>query len=276
MRLGFLFCVCAALLVGGCDRSTPEERREVFNEKWGPEVTFKDEHLLVNWPDVEGVTPPRGALSLKIPRAYLDSHFGEQDDKGKVDRIYLELMLPDGSPKPQLKRSWNPSEKEKAQFKDVANRRVFVVLYRNRLMQEMASMHREKYSVGGAGKYAFRDGEVDGLEKWSAAVCMADHLTSPPDYKAMVQNNLDNKAADDRSPVGCYKDVRNFVLITPETETHKNLVTADCWNQTCRVNFNVANRTAELTIGLSDAHLWRQRVEVARRVISNFVVSSNP
>lgn len=277
MKLAFVFCICAAILLGGCDRPKPEEVVEAFNNKWAPEVVYQDGHLLVNWPDNKDFNPPWGALSMKIPPTYLNKKLGGLDDNEKINQIFFEINFLNGEPLSRIRsNSWPPTEEEQALIKDRMAKRVFVVLFRDRYMQEMKSMHREKFSVGGAGKYAFRDGEVDGLEKWSAAVCMADHLTSPPDYKAMVQQNLDAKAADDRSPAGCYKDVRKFVLITPETDTHNDLVTANCWNETCWFNFNVANRTAELTIDMSAADRWRERVEVARRVISGFVISSNP
>lgn len=71
MKLGFLFCVCAAILLGGCDRSA----NKADDSELGYQLPPGESHLTFTFPEIPAVGSFKGQQSVKfrIPREYVRS-----------------------------------------------------------------------------------------------------------------------------------------------------------------------------------------------------------
>jgi hypothetical protein len=285
MQMQILFRGCLIALIGtliltACKPATTEEKHLAFNEKWGPEVTFVDNHLMVDWPDYSLGAAQGARTRLKIPAAYLHGQFMLPDEKGKVHRLYLELMLPDGKAFPKVKLPWNATEEQIRQNKELVKKRLFVIMQRDGSMNPLG----DRFGNFGIvrltlGNKAFRDGEVDGLEKYSQPTCMEDNLTAPDAFKIDLQQKIVNKKSTDSAPAGCVTNDYQYILITPQSVTNQHEYTQIRCNRDgiCDADFNVAGRHASTHIAeYQGAHVseWRTRVRTAQRVIESFVIPS--
>jgi hypothetical protein len=276
--LAILAGLVCSLILTACKPATPEEGRLSFNEKWGPEVTFVDNHLMVDWPDYTIGAAQGARTRLRIPAAYLHGQFLLPDEKGKAHRIYLELMLPDGKAFPKVKLPWNATEEQIRQDKELVKKRLFVTMQREgRYDPARNRFEKNGYLRLTLGDKAFLDGEVDGLEKYSRPICMEDNLTAPEAFKIDLQQKIAQKTPTDRAPAGCVTSDYQFILISPQNETSQYEFSRIRCNRDgiCDADFNVAGRNASTHIAeYQGAHVgeWRTRVRTAQRVIEGFVV----
>jgi Ca2+-binding RTX toxin-like protein len=106
MKLSFLFCVCAALVLSGCDRATDK----ADDTELGYRLPAGETHLTFTFAEIPaaGSFKGRPAVTFRIPREYV--RFQTVLSKnGQIYQVPLQIELP--GPTPFQDRPWLEGKK---------------------------------------------------------------------------------------------------------------------------------------------------------------------
>lgn len=255
------------LLVAACSPQSPEERLAAYNKKLGPQAEYTGTHLFIRWPASGVRIKP---VTLKIPREYLDSTPVFKDEAGGIEKVYLNLALPDAT-------SWQPMPRPKATdsaqthdaFKSHLASRKFVILDRAP-SGNLAWRNSIRRDGQGASPGYSRDGSLGGLERYSPTRCLDAN-------GSVAQAFINGKELDDDSPPNCRRD-RGWALLvsTNDVEADKEGVAVRCMSMSCAVYFVGGTRGVRIRLEYDQLPHWKQYVEPIRKRIDSFVVDGSP
>jgi hypothetical protein len=251
-------------LGAACSPQSPEEQIKAYNKELGLQGEYTGTHLIIRWPALRADDKP---TTLSIPREYLDSPPVFKDEAGGVDRVYLNVALPDATawqPIPRVKDS-DPPEKRAAAEKHRLSRK-FVQLHRSRVGSVAWRNAVRREGQGERIGYS-RDGWVGDLERYSPMLCREG------DRGAATHEFVAGKEPDDPSPPHCRRNRASAVLVSPETAMADNEgVAIDCSSTGCAVYFVGGRRGVRIDLEHAQVPHWRQFVEPIRKRIDSFIV----
>lgn len=275
MKLGFLFCVCAALSLGGCDRSANKDAD-------GTEVGYRlppgETHLTFTFPEIPaaGSFKGRPAVTFRIPRDYVRFQ-GVLSKNGQIYQVPLQIELPGKTP--WLDHSGLKGKQGTPEWDE------FMKGWIGKFIVEVGSGS----GVGGRSyflnsinpKNVFRrtdmvaDGEAHGLVRYSPKRCYTDEHLKDPQLKAF----LEAKPADD--PVheaNCRLERRAAVYFSPLSITDpEEVVYINCTPTGCFVNFTFDGAEGA-NFHIRNEHLarWPELVDPTKELLRSFIVRDTP
>lgn len=269
MRLGFFFCVCAALLSGGCDRSP----NKAEDSKLGYQLPQGETHLTFTLPEVPagGSFKGRPAVTFRIPREYVRFQ-GVLSKNGQIYQVPLQIELP--GPTPWQDRPWLAGKKGTPEWDE------FMKGWIGKFIVTVGSGS----GVGGRDLFVnsidhksvfFRtdlvaDGEAYRLVRYSPKRCYTEEHLKDPKLKAF----LDAKPADDPvHEVNCRLDRRGAVYFSPLTITDpEQVIFISCADASCHANFNFSGRGASMSFRQEKLSRWPDIVNPVRELLHSFIV----
>lgn len=269
MRLSFFFCVCAALLSGGCDRSA----NKADDSELGYQLPPGETHLTFTFPEIPaaGSFKGRPAVTFRIPREYVRFQTVLRKN-GLIYQVPLHIELP--GPTPWQDHTWLKGKQGTPEWDE------FMKGWIGKFIVEVGSGS----GVGGRNyflnsidpKYVQRrkdmvaDGEAYGLVRYSPKRCYTDEHLKDPQLKAF----LDAKPADDPAPeANCRLSRRGAVYFSPLSITDpERVVYISCADASCDTNFNFAGRGASMGFRQDKLNRWQDIVNPARELLHSFIV----
>lgn len=269
MRLGFFFCVCAALLSGGCDRSP----NKADDSKLGYQLPQGETHLTFTLPEVPagGSFKGRPAVTFRIPREYVRFQ-GVLSKNGQIYQVPLQIELP--GPTPWQDRPWLAGKKGTPEWDE------FMKGWIGKFIVTVGSGS----GVGGRGIFLnsinhenvflrtdmVADGEAYGLVRYSPKRCYTDEHLKDLQLKAF----LDAKPADDPVPeANCRlsrQSAEYFSRLSIDDSEH--VVSISCLQNTCNTSFDFAEIGATLHIRGDKLDRWPDIVNPTRDLLHSFIV----
>lgn len=274
MKLGFMFCVCAALLLSGCDRSANKADDSELGYRLPPGET----HLSFTFPAIPaaGSFEGRPAVSFRIPREYVRFHT-VLSKNGQIYQVPLQIELP--GPTPWQERPWLKDKKGTPEWDE------FMKGWIGKFIVELGSGS----GVGGRGRFlnsispknTFRrtdmvaDGEAYGLVRYSPKRCYTDEHLKDPQLKAF----LEAKPADDpMRETNCRVDRQWAEYFSPLAVTNAaEVVAVHCMGTGCGVGFEVVDGIgASLNIRPGTLDRWPEIVNPTRELLRSFILHDVP
>ena len=149
--------------------------------------------------------------------------------------------------------------------------------------------HYEKSDYG-----CLREADIDGLESYVRLICYSQEQLNGTNQKFYAVK-LQHKAADDNSPDNCFINREDQSLKTPPSTHGDDQVIINCRTGVCFAEIPFYKRRVEVAIEISlnvthrNYHLdlkhpmrneiytelpgWREKVDVARKLVNSFVVA---
>lgn len=270
MNLGLLLCVCATLLLNGCDRSA----NKADNSELGYQLPPGETHLTFTYPEIPaaGSFKGRPAVTFRIPREYVrfQAVLGKN---GQIYQVPLQIELP--GPMPWQDRPWLKGKKGTPEWEEFMKGWIgkFIVDLgagsgmggRDRFLNSInpTDPHRSKDMVA--------DGEAYGLVRYSPKRCLTDEHIKDPQLKGF----LDAKPADDPAPeANCRLSRQSAVYFSPLNVTEADqVVIVRCSESGCRFGLEVIDGIGA-SLHVSSDHLprWPEIVNPARELLRSFIV----
>ena len=271
MRLGFLLCACAALLLGGCDRSANKADDDT---KLGYQLPPSETHLTFTFPEIPaaGSFKGRPAVTFRIPREYV--RFQTVLSKnGQIYQVPLQIELP--GPTPWQDRPWLKDKKGTPEWDEFMKGWIgkFIVT-----LGSGSGVGGRTYFLNSIDpKNVFRrtdmvaDGEAYGLVRYSPKRCYTDEHLKDPQLKAF----LEAKPADDpMQEANCRLDRRGAVYFSPlSIADPEKVVHINCTPTGCFVNFTF-DGSEGANFHFRSEHLtrWPELVNPNRELLRSFIV----
>jgi hypothetical protein len=273
MKLGFLFCVCAALLLGGCDRSANKADDTELGYRLPPGET----HLTFTLPELPaaGSFKGRPAVTFRIPKEYVRSQ-GVLSKKGQIYQVPLQIELPGSTPwqdRPWLKDKKGTPEWDEF-MKGWIGKFIVVVgagsgvggrgLFLNSINHESVFFRTDLVA----------DGEAYGLVRYSPKRCYTEEHLKDPQLKAF----LEAKPADDPAPeANCRLSRRGAVYFSPLSITDpERIIFIRCADSFCHSSFDFAGRGASMNFRQEQLSRWAEIINPARELLHSFIVREVP
>jgi hypothetical protein len=284
-----------AVFLSACSPQTPEQQIETYNNKLGPQGQLTATHLFINWPTNSQNTKLK-AVTLKIPREFLNDVPVTKDDHGDLRWVYINFKFPEIKPwkeTPRLEMTtadgWSlltwmhkfdvknqqPAPPQPSSAGLEAGRawalnlkkRVLITLDRDSYDGYAGREYARKQGKE-AGRYV-EDGMQAGLERYSTLRCY-----TPEQREALnIQEFLRAKPDDDPTPQFCRLDRRDAILVSPPDVVKDNEgVDIHCAPTGCHANFLAGGRGARIELSHENLAHWQERVEAARQLVNRFVV----
>jgi hypothetical protein len=265
--LGILMLALLIAILGGCEKAKPSEKKNEGRPRdmsiAARDGRFKDPYLEVHWPAQHET---QQAITLRIPREYLDDRGTLTDEKG-IHTISVDFELP--GPMPVQARPWLKGKQGTPEYKEFMRTwkgRFTVIVNRDavRGYDYRISMRKHAEPRGNA-----RDTDLAGLERYSRKICYTAENLKVPAYRAF----LDGKEADDSSPLNCRLQRLDALLMSPiEIKNDDDGVAMDCDPTGCQAYFSVAGRGLRIGFAEKDIPRWKEIVEPARQLVRSFIM----
>lgn len=265
--------MCAALLLGGCDRSANKADDTELSYRLPPGET----HLTFTFPELPaaGSFKGRPAVTFRIPREYVRFQ-GVLSKNGQIYEVPLQIELPGSTP--WQDRPWLKDKKGTPEWDEFMKGWIgkFIVT----VGAGSGVGGRDLFLNSISPKNVFRrvdmtaDGEAYGLVRYAPKRCYTDEHLKDPQIKAF----LDAKPADDPThEANCRLSRRSAEYFSPLSITDpERVVYISCADASCHVNFNLAGRGASMSFRQEQLSRWPEIVNPARELLHSFIVREVP
>jgi hypothetical protein len=235
-----------------------------FNAKLGAQGELTVAHLNISWPASRAMP----AVSLKIPREFLNDPPLSKDDLGGVRWLYVTFSLPSGLPSQEAAASAGSNQPRKVEAGSSSTRdRVLVIVDR-----DAGPAEEFLASVRGDAQDATRywpDGNVGDLERYSRLIC--DPARRPAGVEMKRAAAASSEAA---APANCTLDRRAQILVSTRDSLRDRNVAIVCESTGCDAHFDAGRRKARLHLSHEQLSSWHERVLPARRLVDSFIVGA--
>lgn len=275
MKLGLLLCVCATLLLNGCDRSA----NKADDSELGYQLPPGETHLTFTLPEIPaaGSFKGRPAVTFRIPREYV--RFQTVLSKnGQIYQVPLQIELP--GPTPWQDHSWLKGKQGTPEWDE------FMKGWIGKFIVEVG---RKGGGLGGRNyflnsidpknvqrrKDMVADGEAYGLVRYSPKRCYTDTQLKDPQLKAF----LDAKPADDPAPeANCRLSRQSAEYFSPLNVAEADeVVSIHCATTRCWANFGITDGLgANITFVHDKLGRWPEIIDPTRELLYSFITSEVP
>ena len=269
MKLGFLFCLSAALILSGCNRSTDK----LDDTKLGYQLPPNEPHLNFTFPAIPamGSFEGRHAVTFHIPREYVRFQ-GVLSNNGQIYQVPLHIELPGSTP--WRDRPWLKEKKGTPEWDEFMRGWIGKFIVNVGAGSGVGGRGRFLNSINNENEFLrtdlVADGEAYGLVRYSPKRCYtAEHLADP-----QLKAFLASKPADDPTPeANCRLSRKSAIYFSPRSITDpERVVFFRCADTSCHASFDFSGRGATMRFGQDQLGRWPDIVNPARELLHSFIV----